>query len=91
MNFSELAKQQLADYDRHRPGTLFAGFENNHAAMTIEDAYRLQMESREASRAARRAHRGIQDRLHKSDQADWVLVFPSHRSAVLCGCARSAI
>ena len=44
MNFSELAKQQLADYDRHRPGTLFAGFENNHAAMTIEDAYRLQME-----------------------------------------------
>ena len=44
MNFSELAKQQLADYDRHCPGTLFAGFENNHAAMTIEDAYRLQME-----------------------------------------------
>jgi hypothetical protein len=27
-----------------RPGTLFAGFENDHAAMTIEDAYRLQME-----------------------------------------------
>ena len=44
MNFSELAKQQLADYDRHCPGALFAGFENNHSAMTIEDAYRLQME-----------------------------------------------
>ena len=40
-NLAGLAQQQLADYDRHCPGT---AFENNPAAMTVEDAYRLQME-----------------------------------------------
>src|SRR5579864_8852930 len=43
-NLTELARQQLADYDRHCPGALFTAVENNPAAMTIEDAYRLQME-----------------------------------------------
>lgn len=36
-----MARRQLADYDRHRPGTLFA----DHAAeITIDEAYALQFE-----------------------------------------------
>jgi 2-keto-4-pentenoate hydratase len=41
MNIQDLAKRQLADYDRHYPGTLFA---NNQTAMTLDEAYLLQME-----------------------------------------------
>jgi 2-keto-4-pentenoate hydratase len=40
MNIEQLAKRQLKDYDRHRPGLLFAGYT---IPMTIEDAYALQM------------------------------------------------
>lgn len=41
MDIQELAKRQLADYDRHQPGTLFA---DGTAAFTVEQAYWLQME-----------------------------------------------
>jgi 2-keto-4-pentenoate hydratase len=36
-----LAKRQLADYDRHQPGTLFA---NRTLNITVEEAYALQIE-----------------------------------------------
>jgi 2-keto-4-pentenoate hydratase len=42
MSLLEQARQQLADYDRHCPGTLFAA--NSQSAMTVDDSYRLQME-----------------------------------------------
>ena len=41
MDIHALAERQLADYDRHRPGTFFA---DPSASLTIDDAYRLQME-----------------------------------------------
>ena len=41
MDIEQLAKRQLSDYDRHRPGSLFAGYS---IPMTIDDAYALQME-----------------------------------------------
>jgi 2-keto-4-pentenoate hydratase len=41
VNFHELARKQLADYDRHRPGAIFA---NNAVTMTIDQAYELQTE-----------------------------------------------
>jgi 2-keto-4-pentenoate hydratase len=40
MDIEQLAKRQLRDYDRHRPGGLFAGYS---IPMTVEDAYALQM------------------------------------------------
>ncbi len=41
LGIRELAKRQLADYDRHQPGTLFA---DGALAMTVEEAYALQHE-----------------------------------------------
>lgn len=41
MGIQALAKRQLADYDRHQPGTLFA---DGSATMTVEEAYALQNE-----------------------------------------------
>lgn len=41
MNIQELAARQLADYDAHQPGLQFA---NNPVAITVEQAYELQME-----------------------------------------------
>ncbi len=41
MDILALAERQLADYDRHRPGTFFA---DSSVSLTIDDAYRLQME-----------------------------------------------
>lgn len=41
MDVHELAREQLASYDRHRPGAIFA---NNAMTMTIDQAYELQME-----------------------------------------------
>ncbi len=40
MDIDQLAKRQLSDYDRHQPGSLFAGYS---IPMTVEDAYALQM------------------------------------------------
>jgi 2-keto-4-pentenoate hydratase len=40
MDLEQLAQRQLDDYDRHRPGGLFAGYS---IPMTIADAYALQM------------------------------------------------
>ena len=40
MDIEQLAKRQLSDYDRHRPGSLFAGYS---IPMTVDDAYALQM------------------------------------------------
>lgn len=40
MDIEQLAKRQLSDYDRHRPGGLFAGYS---IPMTVDDAYALQM------------------------------------------------
>jgi 2-keto-4-pentenoate hydratase len=40
MDIEELAKRQLSDYDRHRPGGLFAGYS---VPMTVDDAYALQL------------------------------------------------
>ena len=40
MDIEQLAKRQLSDYDRHQPGTLFAGYS---FPMTVDDAYALQM------------------------------------------------
>jgi 2-keto-4-pentenoate hydratase len=37
----KLAKRQLADYDRHRPGTLF---EDDAMALTVAESYALQFE-----------------------------------------------
>jgi len=50
MDIEALAKRQLSDYDRHQPGELFAGYSS---AMTVEDAYALQM-----AVARLRVHRG---------------------------------
>ena len=41
LRMESLAKRQLADYDRHEPGTLFA---DGTLRMTVEDAYALQNE-----------------------------------------------
>ncbi len=40
MDIEQLARQQLSDYDRHQPGSLFAGYP---LPMTVDDAYALQM------------------------------------------------
>ena len=40
MDIEQLARRQLSDYDRHQPGTLFAGYS---IPMTVDDAYALQM------------------------------------------------
>ncbi|MEO8663717.1 MAG: fumarylacetoacetate hydrolase family protein [Bryobacteraceae bacterium] len=39
MDLYQLAQRQLDDYDRHQPGTLFAGYP---IPMTVEEAYQLQ-------------------------------------------------
>jgi len=39
-DIEQLAKRQLSDYDRHKPGTLF---ENYSVSMSVRDAYALQM------------------------------------------------
>lgn len=40
MDIERLAKRQLSDYDRHQPGSLFAGYS---IPMTVDDAYALQL------------------------------------------------
>ena len=40
MNLAALARQQLADYDRHRPGALFA----DPPDLSVAESYRLQLE-----------------------------------------------
>lgn len=40
MDIEQLAKRQLSDYDRHQPGSLFAGYS---IPITVDDAYALQM------------------------------------------------
>jgi 2-keto-4-pentenoate hydratase len=40
MDLDRLARQQLADYDRHTPGSIFA---DRTLRMTIDDAYALQL------------------------------------------------
>ena len=39
MDIDELAQRQLDDYDRHQPGTLFAGYP---IPMTVDESYQLQ-------------------------------------------------
>ena len=40
MDIEQLAKRQLSDYDRHQPGSLFAGYS---IPMTVDDAYALSL------------------------------------------------
>src|SRR2546425_1470957 len=41
MDLAQLAKRQLEDYDRHRPGLLFA---DDAFSLTVEQAYELQIQ-----------------------------------------------